>query len=97
MKSFLDYLGLWTAINMIAWFTLWWTYDKTVTWDEEGHLLVQTSIGALAITLAVWGVTRVSRAGSAVPKKYADRVDKALDAAMQVSPDQKGISDEDTK
>ena len=89
MKGFLDYLGLWTAINMIAWFTLWWTYDKNVTVEQELHLLLQTSLSATALTLAVWGVTRVSRAGSAVPKKYAERVDQALDAAMQVNTDKK--------
>lgn len=93
MRGFLDYLGLWTAINMTAWFTLWWTYDKTVTWDEEGHLLIQTSLGATAITAAVWGVARVSRAGSAVPKKYAERVEKSLDAALQVNTDKKEETD----
>lgn len=85
MRKFIDYLGLWTAVNMTAWFTLWWTYDKTVTWDEEGHLLIQTSIGATAITLAVWGVATASRSGSAVPKKYAAKAESALDSALQVA------------
>lgn len=89
MNKFIDYLGLWTAVNMIAWFTLWWTYDRNVTWVDELHLLVQTSLGATALTLAVWGVTRISRAESAVPQKYADRVEQALDAAVQVQPDNK--------
>jgi hypothetical protein len=85
MKGFLDYLGLWTAINMTAWFTLWWGYDKTVTWQDEVHLLGQTSIAATAITLAVWGVTRASRAGSAVQDKYARKAEQMLDSAIQVS------------
>ena len=84
MKPFIDYLGLWTAINMTAWFTLWWTFDKTVTWDQEGHLLIQTSIGATAITLAVWGVARATRPGSFVPEKYAKKAESALDSAIQV-------------
>lgn len=84
MSRFIDFLALWTAINMIAWFTLWWTYDKTVTWDEEGHLLVQTSIAATAITLAVWGVTRASRPESAVPRKYSKAVEGALDSTLKI-------------
>jgi hypothetical protein len=85
MRTFIDFFAMWLAINMIAWSTLWWTYDKTVTWDEEGHLLVQTSLGALAITLAVWGVTRATRPGSAIPGKYSKAVEDALDKTMQVS------------
>lgn len=85
MSKFIDFFALWTAINMIAWFTLWWTYDKTVTWDEEGHLLIQTSIGATALTLAVWGVTRAGRSGSAVPRKYSQAVEGALDQTLKVA------------
>lgn len=87
MRSFIDYLGLWTAVNMTAWFTLWWTYDKNVSVEEELHLLIQTSVGATAITLAVWGVATATRAGSAVPKKYADRAESALDSALQITED----------
>lgn len=89
MSRFLDFFGLWVAINMIAWFTLWWTYDKEVTWEEEFHLLVQTSIGATAITLAVWGVTRASQVGSAVPRKYSQAVESALDQTLKISDDNK--------
>jgi hypothetical protein len=84
VKSFLDFFGLWTAINMTAWFTLWWTYDKNVTVEDELRLLIQTSIGATALTLAVWGITRASRAGSSVPEKYAKKAESAFDAAVQV-------------
>ena len=91
MSKFMDFFAMWTAINMIAWSTLWWTYDKDVTWDQEGHLLIQTSIGSLAITLAVWGVTRASRAGSAVPRKYSKVVEDRLDATLSVD---KEIKDE---
>lgn len=89
MRGFLDYLGLWTAINATAWFILWWGYDNTVTLLDEGHLLMQTSIGSTAITLAVWGVTRSSRAGSAVAPKYAKKAEQMLDNAMQVSDEKK--------
>lgn len=85
MSRFIDFFALWVAINMIAWSTLWWTYDKNVTWEEEGHLLIQTSIGAAAITLAVWGVTRATRPGSSVPGKYSRAVESALDKTMQIS------------
>jgi hypothetical protein len=85
MRSFLDYFALWTAINMTGWFTLWWTYDRNVTYMDELLLLQQTSIGAAAITLAVWGVTRASRSGSAVNKKYAKKAEQMLDSAIQVS------------
>lgn|GEM_PF-3036403 len=84
MNKFLDFFALWTAINMIAWFTLWWTYDKTVTWQDEIDLLARTSVGATAITLAVWGVTRASRIGSAVPRKYSKKVENYLDDTLQV-------------
>jgi hypothetical protein len=84
VKRFIDFFALWVAINMIAWSTLWWTYDKTVTWQEEGHLLQQTSIGALAITLAIWGVTRAGRPGSSVPRKYSKAVEDALDRTVKV-------------
>ena len=84
LRKFIDYLGLWTAINMTAWFTLWWTYDKNVRWEDELHLLVQTSLGATAITLAVWGIATASRAGSAVPEKYAKKAESALDSALQI-------------
>lgn len=88
MKGFLDYLGLWTAINMTTWFILWWTYDNTVTWEQEGRLLIQTSLGATAITLAVWGVSRASRHGSAVPRKYSKVAENALDTALKVDGQQ---------
>lgn len=84
MRSFIDFFGLWTAINMIAWFTLWWTYDKKVTWEQEFELLIQTSLGATALTLAVWGVTRASQVGSAVPRKYSKVVEDRLDATLSV-------------
>ena len=84
MKGFLDYVGLWTAINMTSWFILWWTYDNTVTWEQEGQLLIQTSLAATAITLAVWGVSRASRHGSAVPRKYSKAAESALDTALKV-------------
>jgi len=84
VSSFLDFFALWTAINMVAWSTLWWTYDKSVTWEQEGHLFVQTSLGALAITLAVWGVTRATRPGSTIPGKYSKVVESALDKTLQV-------------
>lgn len=94
MRSFLDYFGLWLAINMIAWSTLWWSYDKSVTWAEEGHLLQQTSIGATAITLAIWGVTRAARAGSSVPRKYSRRVEASLDEVLKVAQeDQRRVFD----
>lgn len=84
MTKFLDYFALWLAINMIAWSTLWWTYDKSITWQQEGNLFIQTSVGALAITLAVWGVTRASRVGSAVPRKYSKKVEGHLDSSLQI-------------
>lgn len=84
MNRFVDFFALWLSINMIWWFTIWWTYDKNVTVDEEGHLLLQTSIAATAVTLAVWGVTRISRSGSAVPSRYASRVSAALDRELGV-------------
>jgi len=84
VKSFLDFVALWTAINMIAWFTLWWTYDKTITWEDEIELLGRTSVGATAITLAVWGVTRAGRKGSAVPRKYVNKAESMLDTAVQI-------------
>lgn len=86
MNKFLDYVGLWVAVNMTGWFILWWGYDKNVTWEDDLNLLVRTSVGATAITLAVWGVTRITRANSAVPQKYAKKVDRALDTAMQIDP-----------
>lgn len=89
MRSFLDYFALWTAINMTSWFTLWWTYDRNVTYMDELLLLQQTSIGAAAITLAVWGVTRAGRSGSAVKKKYAKKAEQMLDSAIQVSDAEK--------
>jgi hypothetical protein len=88
VNKFIDFFALWTAINMIAWFTLWWTYDKQVTWDQEFHLLIQTSLGATALTLAVWGVTRAGRKGSAVPRKYSQKAEQMLDSAIQVSDDE---------
>lgn len=84
MSRFVDFFALWLSINMIWWFALWWSYDKSVTVDEEGHLLLQTSVGATAVTLAVWGVTRISRSGSAVPRRYAARVSGALDKELGV-------------
>ena len=89
MRGFVDFLGLWVAVNMTGWFILWWGYDKNVTWEDDLNLLFRTSVGATAITLAVWGVSRISRAESAVPKKYADRVEQALDTAMQVETNNK--------
>lgn len=85
MKSFIDFFALWTAINMTAWSVLWWTYDRSVTPYDELHLLQQTSIGATAITLAVWGVTRASRPGSSVPRKYSKKAEQMLDSAIQLS------------
>jgi hypothetical protein len=85
MNRFLDYFALWLAMNMIAWSTLWWTYDKTVTWDQEGQLLVQTSLGSLAATLAIWGVARATRSGSFVPGKYSKVVEDSLDKTMRVN------------
>ena len=93
VSKFLDFFALWTAMNMIAWSTLWWTYDKTITWDEEGHLLAQTSLGALAVTLAVWGVTRATRPGSFVPGKYSKAVADSLDKTMRVSADKEDGDD----
>lgn len=84
MRGFLDYFGLWTAINMTGWFILWWGYDKTVTWEDDLNLLFRTSVGATAITLAVWGVARASRIGSFVPRKYSKAVEDALDGALKV-------------
>ncbi len=85
MRSFLDYFALWTAINMTGWFTLWWTYDRNVTYMDELLLLQQTSIGAAAITLAVWGVTRAGRPNSAIKEKYAKKAEQMLDSAIQIS------------
>lgn len=87
MSTFVDFLALWTSINMISWFTLWWTYDKTVGWTDELDLLGRTSLAATALTLAVWGVQRASRAGSAVPRKYSKAVEDSLDKTMRVSAD----------
>lgn len=84
LRRFVDFLALWTSVNMIAWFTLWWTFDKTVTWDQEGGLLLQTSLAATSITLAVWGVSRITRRGSAVPERYASVVSGALDKELGV-------------
>lgn len=89
MQRFVDFLALWTAVNMIAWFTLWWTYDNSVTWEDEGHLLLQTSLAATAITLAVWGVQRASREGSAVPRKYSKAVEDRLDATLQAGKEER--------
>ena len=85
MRAFVDFLALWTAINMIGWFTLWWTYDKTVGWSDELSLLGRTSLAATALTLAVWGVSRASRAGSAVPRKYSKAVEDHLDTTFQAN------------
>jgi hypothetical protein len=92
MSRFIDFLALWTAINMTAWFTLWWTYDKTVTWQDEIDLLIRTSVGATAITLAVWGVTRASRKESAVPRKYSKVVEDRLDATLQIEEEKRDES-----
>ena len=84
MSRFIDFFALWLSINMIWWFTMWWSFDKNVTIDQEGHLLLQTSIGATVVTLAVWGVTRITRSGSAIPEKYASRLSGALDKELGV-------------
>lgn len=84
MSRFIDFFALWLSINMIWWFTMWWSFDKNVTVDQEGHLLLQTSIGATVVTLAVWGVTRITRSGSAIPEKYASRLSGALDKELGV-------------
>lgn len=89
MSRFLDYFGLWTAINMIAWFTLWWTYDKQVTVEAELTLLMQTSLGATALTLAVWGITRASRIDSAVPRKYSKAVEDRFDSTLSIDEEKK--------
>lgn len=84
MSSLLDFFGLWTAINSIAWFTLWWTYDKNVTVADEVDLLFQTSLGATAVTLGVWGITRASRRDSSVPRKYSKAVEDQVDTVLGV-------------
>ena len=94
MRGFLDYFGLWVAVNMTGWFILWWGYDKNVTWEDDLNLLFRTSVGATAITLAVWGVTRASRIGSAVPRKYSKAVEGALDQTLKVSDNTKEEPDE---